>query len=379
MVDLAAIRHNVRACCATWWRPTADADGGGQGRRLRPRACSRRRAPPARPGRRGSASRPSTRRSRCASAGRHRPDPVLARPCPDDDCGRRRSTRDVDVTAYSLRRAATRSRGARSRARRARVQLKVDTGLSRGGCAADRLAGAGRRGPRRRGRRRLPGHRHLVALRLQRRAGRTRPTTPRRRAFRDALGRRRGRRARARRCATSPTPRRAILRPSSALRPGALRHRVATASTRRPALSPDLGLRAGDDGAGAARADQADRRGRGRLLRPHLGRRARHDASGWSRWGTPTASRGTPATRAEVLGRRAAPPDPRPDLHGPVRRRPRRRPAAEPGDEVVLFGPGADGEPTAQDWADACGTISYEIVTRIGRPAAPALRRRGDA
>ena len=36
------------------------------------------------------------------------------------------------------------------------------------------------------------------------------------------------------------------------------------------------------------------------------------------------------------------------------------------GDPVVLFGPGSDGEPTAQDWADACGTISYEIVTRIG-------------
>jgi alanine racemase len=40
--------------------------------------------------------------------------------------------------------------------------------------------------------------------------------------------------------------------------------------------------------------------------------------------------------------------------------------AAEAGDPVVLFGPGADGEPTAQDWAEACGTISYEIVTRIG-------------
>jgi alanine racemase len=36
------------------------------------------------------------------------------------------------------------------------------------------------------------------------------------------------------------------------------------------------------------------------------------------------------------------------------------------GDEAVLFGPGRDGEPTAQDWAEACGTISYEIVTRIG-------------
>jgi len=40
-------------------------------------------------------------------------------------------------------------------------------------------------------------------------------------------------------------------------------------------------------------------------------------------------------------------------------------PAAE-GDEVVLFGPGRDGEPTAQDWAEVLDTIHYEIVTRIG-------------
>jgi alanine racemase len=38
----------------------------------------------------------------------------------------------------------------------------------------------------------------------------------------------------------------------------------------------------------------------------------------------------------------------------------------EPGADVVLFGPGTRGEPTAQDWAEASGTISYEIVTRIG-------------
>jgi alanine racemase len=36
------------------------------------------------------------------------------------------------------------------------------------------------------------------------------------------------------------------------------------------------------------------------------------------------------------------------------------------GADAVLFGPGTHGEPTAQDWAEACGTISYEIVTRIG-------------
>ena len=37
-----------------------------------------------------------------------------------------------------------------------------------------------------------------------------------------------------------------------------------------------------------------------------------------------------------------------------------------PGTDVVLFGSGDDGEPTAQEWAEACETISYEIVTRIG-------------
>jgi len=40
--------------------------------------------------------------------------------------------------------------------------------------------------------------------------------------------------------------------------------------------------------------------------------------------------------------------------------------AVSEGDEVLLFGPGDDGEPTAQDWAEALGTINYEVVTRIG-------------
>ena len=43
-----------------------------------------------------------------------------------------------------------------------------------------------------------------------------------------------------------------------------------------------------------------------------------------------------------------------------------------PGDVAVLFGSGASGEPLAQDWADAVGTIHYEIVTRIG----PRVARR---
>jgi alanine racemase len=36
------------------------------------------------------------------------------------------------------------------------------------------------------------------------------------------------------------------------------------------------------------------------------------------------------------------------------------------GDEVVLFGPGDDGEATAQEWGEELGTISYELVTGIG-------------
>jgi alanine racemase len=36
------------------------------------------------------------------------------------------------------------------------------------------------------------------------------------------------------------------------------------------------------------------------------------------------------------------------------------------GDEVVLFGDPATGAPSAADWADAAGTINYDIVTRIG-------------
>jgi alanine racemase len=46
------------------------------------------------------------------------------------------------------------------------------------------------------------------------------------------------------------------------------------------------------------------------------------------------------------------------------------------GDEAVLFGPGTDGGPTAQDWADVLETIHYEVVTRIG-PRVPRVYRGG--
>ncbi len=50
---------------------------------------------------------------------------------------------------------------------------------------------------------------------------------------------------------------------------------------------------------------------------------------------------------------------------------------AEAGDEAVLFGPGDRGEPTAEDWASAVGTIGYEIVTRIGARV-PRVHLRAD-
>ena len=42
------------------------------------------------------------------------------------------------------------------------------------------------------------------------------------------------------------------------------------------------------------------------------------------------------------------------------------------GDEAILFGDPTLGAPAADDWADAAGTINYEIVTRIG----PRVARR---
>jgi len=41
------------------------------------------------------------------------------------------------------------------------------------------------------------------------------------------------------------------------------------------------------------------------------------------------------------------------------------------GDVATLFGSGDDGGPTADDWAEAIGTINYEIVTRFGSARVP--------
>jgi alanine racemase len=48
------------------------------------------------------------------------------------------------------------------------------------------------------------------------------------------------------------------------------------------------------------------------------------------------------------------------------------------GDEALLFGPGTDGEPTAQDWADQLGTIHYEVVTSPRGRVIRTFRGAGD-
>jgi alanine racemase len=37
------------------------------------------------------------------------------------------------------------------------------------------------------------------------------------------------------------------------------------------------------------------------------------------------------------------------------------------GDEVVLWGDPANGDPAVEEWAEAIGTINYEVVARVGR------------
>ncbi|MBU2668698.1 alanine racemase [Actinoplanes bogorensis] len=43
------------------------------------------------------------------------------------------------------------------------------------------------------------------------------------------------------------------------------------------------------------------------------------------------------------------------------------------GDVATLFGPGDEGGPTADDWAEVVGTINYEIVTRFGSTRVPRV------
>ena len=268
----------------------------------------------------------------------------------------------MDVTAYSLAELAEIRAAVTDTP--ARLQLKIDTGLSRGGSTADlwpELLAAARAGE-------ADGVWRVTGI-WSHFACSDEPTHPandaQERAFRDAL-------AGAERAGLHPEVRHlansggALLRPSSRfdlVRCGIASYGLDPA----PGLSPDLGLEPAMTVTAPLALTKSIREGAG-VSYGHT-----WTASGETRIGLVPLGYGDGVPRhagntAEVWvdGRRR-----------PIRGRicmdqfvvdlgDDSGDAVEPGDRSCCSGPGADGEPTADDWARACGTIHYEIVTRMG-------------
>ena len=356
VVDLDAIRHNVRVLAdlvaPSWLMTVVKADGYGHGMVQSARAAREAGSPWI-----GVATVDEAMALREAGdEGR-----LLAwLSVPGEDYGPA-VLADVDLTAYTVAELDEIAVAARIEGLRARVQLKADTGLSRGGAAMADWAG-------------LVGH----AADLERRgtirvtgvwshfASSDEPEHPandaQEAAFREAMAvaKRAGLHPEVRHLANSAA---AILRPSSRLdlaRCGIAAYGLDPA----PGHTPDVGLvpamtvrarlalaKPIDAGAGVSYghtwvADQPTTvglvpAGYGDGVPRHAGNRAEVWVAGRRR-----PVRGRICMDQFVV-----------DLGGDM-------PAA--GTEVVLFGTGADGEPTAQEWAEACDTINYEIVTRIG-------------
>jgi alanine racemase len=270
---------------------------------------------------------------------------------------------EVDVTAYTtgeldqIRAAARRTP--------ARVQLKIDTGLSRGGATVAQwpeLLAAARRGE-------ADGIWRVTGI-WSHFACSDEPTHPandrQEKAFREALAgaEAAGLRPEVRHLANSAG---ALLRPSSRfdlVRCGIASYGLDPA----PGLSPDLGLEPAmtvtaplvltksiPAGSGVSYGHTWTAPGETRVGVVPLGygdgvpRHAGNSAEVWVD-GKRRPVRGRICMDQFVVDLGDGPAD-----EGPA-----------PGDEVVLFGPGTSGEPTADDWARACGTIHYEIVTRVG-------------
>jgi alanine racemase len=268
---------------------------------------------------------------------------------------------DIDMTAYSRRELGEIAAGARSAGRPARVQLKVDTGLSRGGCPLPdwpALVAEARRLE-------LDGD-LLVTGVWSHFACSDEPDHPandaQHAAFIGALDQAEaaGLDPEVRHLANSAS---AVLRPSSRfdlVRVGLLCYGLDPA----PGLMPDLGVV-------PAMTVQT----------PLAMAKAIPAGTGVSYGHTWIAERPTtvglvPVGYAEGVPRHASS---RAEVWVAGRRRPVRGRICmdqfvvdldgdlpPPGEPVVLFGTGTRGEPTAQDWAEACDTINYEIVCRIG-------------
>ena len=352
VVDLAAIRHNVRLLkelVGTQYMAVVKADGYGHGL-----------AESARAAREGGADWLGVATIDEALALRAAGDTgrmLCWLTVPGDDWGAA-IERDVDVTAYSVAELdAIAGTG-----RRARVQLKVDTGLNRGGAPLadwERVVARAKQG--------LDDQSWTITGIWSHFSSSDEPDDPandaQEAAFQDALNLATSaglEELEVRHLANSAA---AILRPSSRLdlvRVGIASYGLDPA----PGVTGEIGLRP----AMTARANLA--------MVKHV---AAGDAVSYGRTWTadrPTTLGLVPAGYADGLPRVGGN---RAEVQVAGRRRQVRGricmdqlvvdldgddPGA--GAEVTLFGTGDDGEPTAQDWAEACGTISYEIVTRIG-------------
>ena len=270
--------------------------------------------------------------------------------------------RGIDVTAYSLAELAEIETAARRLGTTARVQLKVDTGLSRGGAALGdwpTLTGAARQAEE-------AGHVRISGV-WSHLACSDQPDHPandqQEAAFREALAVAddAGLRPEVRHLANSAA---AILRPSS--RFDLVRCGIASFGLDPAPGQPgtaDLGLVP----AMTVRARLA------MVKRIAAGASVSYGHTWTAEVDTTVAL--VPVGYAEGVPRAAGN---RADVGIAGKRRPIRGvvcmdqfvvdlgdDAAEAGDEVVLFGSGAGG-PTATEWAQAVGTINYEIVTRVG-------------
>ncbi len=268
---------------------------------------------------------------------------------------------DVDVSAYTVAELAEIRAGVARAGRPARLQLKVDTGLSRGGAAAEDWAGVvehARAGEE-------AGDWTVTGI-WSHFACSDEPDHPandaQEKVFLDALdvAERAGLRPEVRHLANSAA---AILRPSSRfdlVRCGIASYGLDPA----PGVTPDIGLVPAMTARAALSLAKPIRSGAG-VSYGHTWT-ADHDTTvglvpvgygdGVPRHAGNVAEVWLAGRRRPVRGRICMDQFVV-DLDGEL---------PDPGAGIVLFGTGFDGEPTATEWAEACGTINYEIVTRIG-------------
>jgi len=268
---------------------------------------------------------------------------------------------DVDVCAYTVAELAEIRAGVGRAGRPARLQLKVDTGLSRGGAATEDWTGvveAARKGEE-------DGAWTVTGI-WSHFACSDEPDHPandaQEKVFLDALdvAEQAGLRPEVRHLANSAAT---ILRPSSRfdlVRCGIASYGLDPA----PGVTPDIGLVPAMTARAALSLAKPIRSGAG-VSYGHTWT-ADHDTTvglvpvgygdGVPRHAGNVAEVWLAGRRRPVRGRICMDQFVV-DLDGEL---------PDPGAVIVLFGTGSGGEPTATEWAEACGTINYEIVTRIG-------------